>query len=414
MLYLRDAVFIDWKTLAVRRGNLEVGGGATRFVDRPVSGARVINCSGKIVTKSFVVAHHHLYSALARGMPGPKRAPKSFVDILKLVWWNLDKKLDLEMVRACALAGGIEAAKAGTTFIIDHHSSPNAVRDSLETIAQALDEIGLSHLLCYELSDRDGKARLEAGIEETTHCLGRRQTLVGLHASFTVSDKLLARAVELAKAFKTGLHVHAAEAASDEEDCVRRHRCRVVERFAKAGALDSPKTLLAHGIHLDNGERRIFKDSAAWLVENPESNQNNAVGSFCADGLGERLLIGTDGMHGDALQSARASYFSGRSHRGGSPPAAYRKLRRAHSYLAQNGFAGDGDDNLVILDYSEGTPVSPSNWAGHVIYGLGRAHVESVIARGRLIVEKRRVVSVDQEKVYAFARKQAERLWQRL
>lgn len=414
MLCLRGATFVDWRTLAVRRGNLVVAPGRVGWAAAPPRGARVVDCAGKVVTKSFVVAHHHLYSALARGMPAPRRSPRSFVDVLKLVWWNLDKKLDLEMVRACALAGAVEAAKAGTTFIIDHHSSPNAAEGSLEAVARALEEVGLSHLPCYELSDRDGPARLEAGLKETERCLARRQALVGLHASFTVSDRLLARAVALAKAHGTGLHVHAAEAASDQEDTVRRHGVRVVERFARAGALESPKTLLAHGIHLDARERRLFRDGAAWLVENPESNQNNSVGAFRPDGLGSRVLVGTDGMHGDALQSARAAYFSGRAAGRGGPLEAYRKLRRAHDYLAENGFAGDGDDNLVVLDYPEATPVSKDNWAAHAVYGLGRAHVESVIARGRLVVEKRRMVSVDEDEVYAFARKQAERLWRRL
>ncbi|MCR4296887.1 MAG: amidohydrolase, partial [Elusimicrobia bacterium] len=138
MLYLRDASFVDWRTLKIRRGHLEVAPGAAgkaRFVKRIPRGAKILDCSGRLVTKSFAVAHHYLYSALACGMPGAKRAPKDFPDMLKLVWWNLDKNLDREMIRACALAGGIAAAKAGTTFIIDHHSSPNAVRGSLDIIA---------------------------------------------------------------------------------------------------------------------------------------------------------------------------------------------------------------------------------------------------------------------------------------
>ena len=116
MLYLRDASFLDWRNLKLRRGHLAVEPGAqgkVRFVPRIPRGARAVDCSGRLVTKSFVVAHHHLYSALACGMPMPKRAPKDFPDMLKLVWWNLDRKLDKDMIRACAMAGGIAAAKAG-------------------------------------------------------------------------------------------------------------------------------------------------------------------------------------------------------------------------------------------------------------------------------------------------------------
>ena len=60
------------------------------------------------------------------------------------------------MIKASALASALYCAKNGITFIIDHHASPYAVEDSLFTIKEAFDTIGLSHLLCYEISDRDG------------------------------------------------------------------------------------------------------------------------------------------------------------------------------------------------------------------------------------------------------------------
>lgn len=417
MLVLKDATYIDWKTLAISKCDLEVGPGVLRKVAAPAKGrprGRVLDCRGLLVTKSFAIAHHHVYSALAVGMPAPRRPPRSFVEILERVWWRLDKALDREMIRASALAAGLEAAKSGVTFVVDHHSSPNAVRGSLETIAEALDELGLSHLLCYELSDRDGARRRDEGLEETSRHLEKRQGLVGLHASFTVSPLLLRRAVDIAVAFGTGVHVHAAEADSDQDDCLRRYGRRVLERFAGAGLLRLPKSILAHGLHLSAAERRLFRDGAAWLVENPESNQNNGVGRFKPEGLGPRVLIGTDGMHGDAVRSAQAAYLSARSNGGMAPEAAYARLRQVHRYLSENRFEGDGDDNLVVLEYRPPTDITPANWPGHLLYGLRPAHVHSVIARGRLIVEDRRLVRADEDAITRFAKRQAQRLWQRL
>ncbi|MEK7233157.1 MAG: amidohydrolase family protein [Elusimicrobiota bacterium] len=417
MLYLRDASFVDWRTLRIRRGHLEVAPGAEgkiRFVPRIPRGARKLDCSGRLVTKSFVNAHHHLYSALACGMPGPARAPKNFTDMLKLVWWNLDRKLDKDMVRACALAGGIAAAKAGTTFIIDHHSSPNAVKGSLEIIASALDEIGLSHLLCVELSDRDGKAKSEAGLEETDRYLLKRQGLVGLHASFTVGDALLHRAIAMAISRNSGIHIHVAEAPCDQKDCARQHGMRVMRRLARTGILQSPKTLLVHGLHLSAAERTLLRSSRSWLVQNEESNQNNAVGTFDPEGLGERLLLGTDGMHGDMLASTRAAYLSARARSGMSPLAAYRRLRRAHDYLAKNKFSGDGENNLVILDYRPPTPVTSASLPAHFLYGLSVKNIDSVVSQGKIIVRRGRMTTVNEDKVRNFTLQQAERLWRRL
>lgn len=417
MLCLKNATYVDWRTFQTTRGHLAVTDGPSgeaRFVAGPPRGARVLDCSGRIVTKSFVIAHHHLYSALALGMPAPRRAPRGFADMLRLVWWNLDRRLDPGAIRACALAGAVGAAKCGATFIIDHHSSPAAVRGSLRILSDAVEEVGLGHLLCIELSDRDGSGPREEGLRETDRHLGRRPGLVGLHASFTVSDGLLRRAVELARGRGTGLHVHVAEGPEDEARCLRRHGRRVLARFAAAGALQSPKTLLIHGLHLDAAERRLLRESPAWLVQNPESNRDNGVGELDAGGLGDRILLGTDGMHGDMLASARAAYLAGRARGAMTPLQSYRRLRRAHDYLESNGFAGDGSNNLVVLDYRAPTPVTSENWASHLAYGVGAAHVESVIAQGRLVVERRRMTRVDEDEVTGLARREARRLWRRL
>ena len=81
-----------------------------------------------VETPGLVCAHHHLYSSLARGMPSPPRTPTTFLEILEQIWWRLDRALDLELVRWSARLGALEALEAGTTGIVDHHSSPERDR----------------------------------------------------------------------------------------------------------------------------------------------------------------------------------------------------------------------------------------------------------------------------------------------
>ena len=395
---------------------MEAGeGGGVSFVDE-IPGGKVIDCAGKYVTRSFVVGHHHVYSALARGMPPPPRAPRNFREILELIWWRLDKRLDGEMIRASAVAAGIDAAKAGTTFIIDHHASPNAARGSLHTIAAELERVGLGHLLCYEMSDRDGDACREAGLSETEAYLAEgRQGLVGMHASFTVSDELLGQCVEVARRFETGVHVHVAEAPVDGEHCRATYGKGCVARLRDGGALESGRTILAHCIHLDDAEREVVRRSRVWVAQQTESNLNNGVGVLDAGELGRRVMLGTDGMHGDCLAATRATYLAAQPEEGGlSPAAAYGRLRAAHRYLAENGFAGDGANNLVVLDYRPPTGVTRDNWPAHVVYGLTRSDVEHVVSAGRVIVEGRRCTLIDEDEALGFAREQALRLWARL
>jgi len=415
---LTNATFIDRDAASIRTGTIlvtEGDDGSMEFVDSASRGAEVLDCDGRIVTPSFAIGHHHIYSGLARGMPMPATPPANFVEILEQIWWRLDKALDLDMVRACAQAVAIDALKCGVTFIIDHHASPTCPAGSLFTIAEALDEIGLSHLLCYELSDRDGADSRDAGLQETQDYLNERQGLVGLHASFTVSEPLLEFAVDLSRKHDSGLHIHVAEDGADQDFCLENHNCRVVERLHGAGVLESSQTILAHCIHLNDAERNLIANSDVWVAQQSESNQNNAVGALDARAFSNQVMIGTDGMHSDALGAARAAYLMAQREEGGmSPRQAHDRLRSVHRYLETNKFTGDGANNLVILNYDPPTPITIDNWPAHLMYGVTRSHVESVIAAGELALDGGVCTMIDEEETLAGCREQAVRLWERL
>jgi len=374
----------------------------------------IIDCSGKYITQSFVCGHHHIYSALSRGMGAPKMNPENFNEILEYVWWALDKCLDTEMIEASALYTAMACVKNGVTFVIDHHVSPNAIKCSLEIIANAFEKVGASHLLCYEISDRDGFDKAASGISETKEYLKSHQGLVGLHASFTISDETLKKAVELSTQSDTGIHIHAAEAESDQDHCIEHYSMRVIERLQKFGALESGKTILGHCLHLSETEKKIIKHSAVWVVQNTESNLNNRVGYFNGEGLGEKIMLGTDGMHSDMLRSAKAAFFVGQNFDTIGYDSVYQRFRNADKYLQSNGFIGHGPNNLVVLDYDTPTHFNTGNFYEHFVFGIESQHVQHVISNGRLIVKNRKILTVDEEKILADARIQAERLWARM
>jgi cytosine/adenosine deaminase-related metal-dependent hydrolase len=415
-IFLKNVTYIDWRSQEITVGDLRIDSGTDgmiEFVDScPVEAE---DCQGKIITKSFVCSHHHAYSALARGMPLPKKTPHNFVQILEYIWWNLDKKLDRDMIRASALVTAFNCLKNGVSFVIDHHASPFAIENSLEIIAEAFDEIGINHLLCYEMSGRDGLECQQKGLEETERYLQNRPGLVGLHASFTVSDELLKSAVDLAEKYESGIHIHVAEDAADQLACEQDYNYRVIQRLDQFGVLDFSKSLLGHCIHLDQKERSILSDSKAWIAVNTESNLNNNVGLFTnTGGLEEKVLLGTDGMHSDMLRSAQFNYFCHKDKDGLSVPDFYARLRRAHQYLKTNNFKGDEDNNLIILNYDSPTPVTSNNWLGHMFYGLTSNNVESVIANGEWVVKDKRLVRKDENEILGFAKEQSKRLWSKL
>ncbi len=431
MTILRGATVIEsLDPLSVLTGDVRVEHGRVIAMGGHVDTPGVVrDCSGCLVVPGNVNAHTHLYSALARGMPYGLAPPENFVEILQRVWWRLDCALDDDAVRASARAGAMEALLSGTTTLIDHHASPNAIDGSLDVIAEELEALGARSVLCYETSDRDGPERAEMGLAENRRFLERVRSgglplargLVGAHASFTLSDDTLDGCVAIARDFGAGVHVHVAEDAADESDALARHGVRVVTRLARAGALDG-RTLLAHGVHLDDEEIAQVRAENATIAHNARSNMNNSIGRARVGLLGERVALGTDGIGADMFEESRTAYFRLREDddtAGAGWPLA-RLAAGAH-------FAGrvfgepllgtlepGAPADLVVLDYAAPAPVDESSFAGHWVFGLSSRHVRDVMVAGEWVVQDRRLARADQERLAVEARAEAERLWGRL
>ncbi|HEX2236495.1 MAG TPA: amidohydrolase family protein [Actinomycetota bacterium] len=389
-------------------------------------GAQRVDVSGCLVVPGHVCAHHHLYSALARGMPGPGRAPRSFVEILELVWWRLDRALDLDTIRLSALLGATEAARCGTTAIVDHHASPNAIGSSLDAVADGIAEAGVRGVVCYEVSDRHGEASGRRGVEENVRFVhDNRRALVrgmmGAHASFTIGERTLDHLVEEARRARIPVHVHVAEDGFDERHSLDHYGVRTAARLRRAGALDHGD-LAAHGVCLDDDEIALVRSSGAWVAHNPRSNMNNGVGYAPVAALGERVVLGTDGLDGDMFTEARAAFLKARDARVGSDPgralgwlAAGAGLVGSVFGLASLGRLEPGAPaDLAVLEYLAPTPLEHGNLAGHYLFGLGAGAVRDVMVGGRWIVRERRHQLVDEDELAAGCRAAAPRLWDRM
>ena len=411
--------------VAVERRDVAVAGGR---VVADSSGARR-DCTGCLVVPGNVCAHTHLYSALARGMPFALESPANFLQILQRVWWRLDRSLDEESVRASALVGGMEALLSGTTTLVDHHASPNAIDGSLDVIEEALSQLGVRSVLCYETSDRDGPDRALAGIAENRRFLARvrdeqpplARGLFGAHASFTLGDETLAACAGAAAEFSVGLHVHAAEDGVDERDAVARTGRHVVERLDTAGALNE-RTLLAHGVHLDDDEAAIVARANATLAHNARSNMNNGVGRPSSAVLGGRIALGTDGIGSDMFEESRAAFFRLREDDLDSGPEwplqRLGESARLAAGIFQEPLLGTLEPgapaDLVVLDYDAPAPLDVGSFAGHWVFGLSSRWVRDVMVGGEWVVVDRELVHADRRQLVADALGAADRLWSRL
>ncbi|OFX15447.1 MAG: hypothetical protein A2V59_04050 [Armatimonadetes bacterium RBG_19FT_COMBO_69_19] len=409
------------------RGRVEAAslGVASGKIAKTQDGER-IDVSGCVVIPGNVCAHHHLYSALARGMPGPEEPPRTFPEILDRIWWRLDRALDPETIRLSARLGAVEAARAGTTSIVDHHASPEAIGGSLDHVADGIAEAGLRGVVCYEVTDRHGASRGREGIAENVRFLreNRRELIrgmMGAHASFTIGPDTMERLVGEARARRAPVHIHLAEDRCDERDSLERYGMRTAHRLSQAGAL-AQGDLVAHGVHLDEWEQRVVRDSGAWVAHNPRSNMNNGVGYAPVVALGSRVALGTDGIDGDMFTEARTCYLKAREASWQTGPAfAVERLAAGAAIVGgmfdepllgtlQPGAPAD----LVVLEYRAPTPLTAANLPGHLMFGLTAAHVRDVMVAGRWIVRDRRHQLVDEEELAARCREAAPALWNRM
>jgi cytosine/adenosine deaminase-related metal-dependent hydrolase len=88
------------------------------------------------------------------------------VSVLQNLWWRLDRAIDEEILYYSGLVGAIEAIRAGTTAVIDHHASPGFIGGSLKTLKKAFEKIDLRGILCYKVTDRGGSNEMRQGINE--------------------------------------------------------------------------------------------------------------------------------------------------------------------------------------------------------------------------------------------------------
>jgi putative selenium metabolism protein SsnA len=383
------------------------------------------DCSGTLVLPGNVCAHHHLYSALSRGMPYHLDPPQNFLQILQRVWWRLDRALDEPSVRLSALVGGLDALHAGTTTIIDHHASPNFIDGSLDVIADALAELGLRSVLCYEVTDRDGMAQAAAGVAENRRFLARPHRLargmVGAHASFTLCDDTLQACAEAALAAGVGVHIHVAEDGADQQDAGAAYGMSVIERLGRAGLL-GPDALLAHCVHVSGREIADITSSGAAVAHNARSNMNNRVGYSPLARDGARVALGTDGIGGDMITESQAAFFRATEAGAAAGPGwALRRLAegariagRSFGETAHGTIAPGAPADLTVLGYLPPAPLTAENLPGHWVFGVSVGQVRDVIVAGELVIADRRSTRVDEAEIAQHAALEAKLLWARL
>ena len=350
-------------------------------------------------TPGMVCAHHHLYSSLARGMPAPRGSTDSFISILENIWWRIDAALDLDMIYWSAALGAAESLASGTTCIIDHHESPNAIEGSLATISKACRDVGVRVNTSYGVTDRwDDEGNLHSSVDRSVKMssAARRgldegfafiksggRGMIGVHAAFTCGDETLSEAAALASSLGVGVHIHVAEGIDD------------LDAGSRLEPLAQDDWLLVHAVHLD----RELKGS---IVHNPRSNMNNSVGYAKPTERPNQILLGTDGIGANMMEESRLAYVRLREFDVNQNPTV------VDTWLNNNyQFFPEAKNDKVVWSYDS----MDSPW--HTAFTTDM-QVLNVDVDNERVYEDGKLMRMDIQEIRSKAREQAQRLFERL
>lgn len=277
-----------------------------------VPDATVVDASGCLVTPGLVNTHHHLYQWATRGMAQNATLFEWLVELYP-VWGGLDA----EITHAAAAGGLARLALTGCTTVADHHYVfPRDGGDQAEAVVAAAGRVGNRLHLVRGSMDRgqsDGGLPPDNIVEDKDEALSatesaiakyhdpegnaRVQVAVGPCSPFTVTERLMTEAAELARRQGVRLHTHLAETRDEDEQCLREFGRTPVEYAEDLGWLGDD-VWLAHGVHPNADAVARIGATGTGVAHCPTSNGRLGSGiAPVADLLaaGAPVGLGVDG-----------------------------------------------------------------------------------------------------------------------
>lgn len=381
---------------------------------RPGDGDETIDGSGLILAPPFVNGHGHAAMTLLRGVGN---------DLPLMEWleghiWPAEKRLEPEDVYWGARLAAVEMIRSGTTRFFDMYwHAPETAR--------AAEEAGIRAVLTTAVIDAmaPGPGELRAQLLEILDRLSEFGPLItpslGPHAIYTVSRENLEWVAEVTNERELVVQAHLSETELEVHDCVEANGMRPAFYLDEVGLLGE-RTVIAHGVWLDDAELELIAERGATVVTNPAANMKLAVGgAFPYPAAAARRVaigLGTDGVSSnnnlDMLEEVKLLSLI-QKHTAGDPavlPAAeaLEIARGRRSQLMGGTPLAVGEPADFILLRSDAVELSTGELEADLIYAASGSIVDSVVVAGRVVMRDRVVPGA--EEALAEVRERAARL----
>lgn len=378
---------------------------------------KVIDAKGKILMPGLINTHTHLSMTLFRGLADDLSLDTWLNDYI----WPVEAHLNEYYCYIGALLGAVELIKSGTTTFSDMYFY-------MEDVARAVDEAGLRAVLSYGMIDfadeEKRRAEIAANVALFKRCNnaadGRIKVFFGPHAPYTASKELLDEVRDLASEFNTGIHIHVAETQKEVEDILEQTGKRPFEYLDDIGFL-GPNVVAAHAVWLSEEEIDIIMDREVKISHNPCSNMKLASGiSPVANMLSHDICvsIGTDGASSnnnlDLIEEMKTASLLQKV------ATLDPKVLTSEETVAMatiNGARAIGLENeigsievgkkadLILIDTDEANMTPDSSCiSSNVVYAAKGSNVDTTICNGKILMENRKLTTLDEEEIYKKAR----------
>ena len=381
---------------------------------------QTIDAKDMLAIPGFVNAHTHASMTLLR----------SYADDMELMTWLNDhiwpveaKMISNDIYWGAALAA-VEMIQSGTTTFADMYGP------FMERVADVVTESGMRGVLSRGIIGvaPDGEKKLEENVtlyeDYNGAANGRIKVMFGPHAPYTCPPEFLKKVAAAAQRLGAEVHIHMNETKAEIEQITKQYGKRPFEYVEDTGLFESP-TLAAHCVHLSDDEIAIIKKHHIRVAHNPGSNMKLASGIAPVPRLlkeGVTVALGTDGTSSnnnlDMLQEVQLAALLHKVNEY-DPLAvpAFEALKMGTEYGAKAvGLDGIGrlevgaKADIVLVSMKGAAWVPRFNEVSLLVYSGSAADVDTVICDGKVLMQHRELLTLDEEKIKYEAQKCAERL----
>ena len=379
--------------------------------------AQIIDAKENIVMPGLVNTHTHLAMSIFRGYKDDKK----LMDWLENAIFPVEDKLQPDDIYWNSYLSCIELIKSGTTTFNDTYFR-------MDKTIEAAEESGLRAVIAWCITDtsiKDKITRTREYHEKYNFPDSKIKVYVSAHAPYSCSPDTIQLCVDLAKELDTGIHIHLSETL--EEDKIIR------ERYGKTGTeylndlqvFDVP-VVLAHGIYISDSDIEILKNIKGGISHNPISNCKLSSGVCDVTKLrknGIKVGLGTDGIGStttlDMFEEMKtAAYLQKINTMDPTSIKAYDILKMATIEGAkvlclddEIGTVEVGKKADLIIINKDKTHLYPENdLCTNLVYSANGADVDTVIVDGKVLMQNRKLISINEKLVRKNVAKVVKRL----